>query len=352
MTRIKAQRFGVMADGREVTAYTLSNDHGCEVVMLDWGATIQSVRVADRHGNSGEVTLGCDTLDDYLQQTAFFGASIGRVANRIAGGRFELDGQAYQLDCNQPPNHLHGGIDGFNRRLWQAEILEPEGRLRLTLHSADGDQGYPGNLEATLTVSLSMDGVLTLQYEATADRATPVNLTNHVYFNLDNSDSCLDHQLQLVAERYHPMDPAQIPLAEAVPVAGTPFDFRKPKALGQDLQVEHQQLERGNGYDHYFYLEPECDWPVRVCSASSGRCLEVSTSLPGVHLYSGNFLDHEPGRGQRRNGQYAGFCLETQYLANSPNRADGGACIVRPDQPFKAVTRFRFSVCSDNEIIE
>ncbi len=352
MADIRTTHFGVLTDGRAVSAYTLTNRYGSEVVMLDWGASLHSVRVPDGRGRLGEVILGCDSLADYQCQQVYLGASVGRFANRIAEGRFVLDGRRYQLECNQAPNHLHGGRDGFDRRLWRASILEPGGdaRLRLTLQSADGDQGYPGNLAVTLTVSLSDESVLTLAYEAEADQATPVNLTHHAYFNLDDSDSCLEHRLQLLAERYLPLDAAQIPQRWPQPVAGTPFDFRQPKALEQDLAVADEQLRRAGGYDHYFLLEPGPEWPIRVQSPCSGRCLEVSTSLPGVHLYSGNFLQGTLGRRQRYYANHAGFCLETQYPADSPNREDGQACIVRPGQPYRAVTRFRFSVCAEHAL--
>jgi len=292
MAEIRCAHFGTLADGREVTAYTLSNHHGCEVVVLDWGATLVSIRMPDREGRMGEVILGCDSLADYLAQQVYLGASVGRFANRIAGGRFTLDGHPYQLACNQPPNHLHGGAEGFDRRLWQGAVVGTgaEAWLRLDLHSPDGDQGYPGKLAVTLAVSLSDDCVLSLEYRAEADRATPVNLTNHAYFNLDDSDSCLEQRLQLAASHFLPLDPQQIPQERPEPVAGSPFDFRQPKALGADLHAEHAQLDRASGYDHYYLLEPGQEWPIRAYSPRSGRCLEVSTSLPGVHLYSGNFL--------------------------------------------------------------
>ncbi len=332
-----------------MSIHTLRNG-GLEVRVTGYGGIILSLRAPDRDGRLDDVVLGYDRPEDYRDNPAYLGAIIGRYANRIAGGRFTLDGRTYTLATNNPPNHLHGGDRGFDSVEWAVEPVETEkgSGLTLTYVSPDGEEGYPGRLEVRVRYVLTEDA-LVLDYHATTDRATPVNLTQHSYFNLAGAGrgDILDHVLTLGAHRYTPVDEALIPTGELRDVVGTPFDFRRPTAIGARIDDDHEQLRRGHGYDHNMVLgEPGPDglrFAARVWDPTSGRVLEVRTTEPGMQLYTGNFLDVE-GRDGAHYGARSGLALETQHFPDSPNQPAFPSTIVRPDAPYRSRTVLRFGV--------
>ncbi len=346
--------FGTLDDGTVVHAHTLRNPAGIVVRVLDYGGIIQSLEVPDRDGRAVDVVLGFDSLEPYTSVSPYFGALIGRYANRIGGGRFALDGRTFTLARNDPPNHLHGGERGFDRRLWSAEPFEARGRRGLVLRyvSPDGEEGYPGTLRATASYTLSDDGRLVFDFQATTDRATPVNLTQHSYFNLAGAGagSVLGHVARISAESFTPVDATLIPTGELRSVAGTPFDFRAPTPLGQRIDGDDAQLRHGHGYDHNLVLEPAGEegglrFAARLDEPASGRTLEILTDQPGLQLYTGNYLDGTlKGKGGVAYGRHAGVALETQHFPDSPNRPEFPASILRPGQLYHTRTAWRFSV--------
>ena len=324
------------------------------VHVLTAGCAVARIDAPDRAGRVGNVAVGYADVGDYLgPRTEYFGAFVGRVANRIARGRFRLDGRPYRLATNDGPNHLHGGVRGFNRRIWQVvEASSGErARLRLRLVSEDGDEGYPGTLVATVTYTLSPDGELRLDAEATADAPTLVNLTNHSYFNLAGGGDVLDHALQIDADAYCPVDDALIPTGALEPVDGTPFDLRRPTIVGEALKVAHPQLARARGFDHCLALR---GWDDALGGArtacvlvdpGSGRRLTVVTDQPGVQLYSGNFLDGTArGEGGARYRRHAGLCLETEHFPDAPNEPRFPSIELRPGERYATATAWRFDV--------
>ena len=351
---LRSEPFGEV-DGQPVERYTLTNANGIEVVILTYGGIIQSIRVPDRDGAMANVVLGFDTLDEYVASSPYFGAITGRYANRIAGGQFTLDGQTYQLPVNNPPNSLHGGEKGFDKRVWTAsEGSSPDGpSLVLTYTSPDGEEGYPGTLDVTVTYTLTDNNELRIDYHATTDAPTVVNLTNHSYFNLagEGSGTIYDHVLQLNASAFTPVDETLIPTGEIAPVAGTPFDFTRPKPIGQDIRDgSSEQILIGRGYDHNFVIDrPEGDdtslvQVARVVDPESGRVLEVASTEPGVQLYTGNFLDGTfAGTSGKVYRQGDGFCLETQHFPDSPNQPDFPSTELRPGEEYTSTTVFAFS---------
>jgi aldose 1-epimerase len=342
---IASEHLGSLPDGRAVPVFTLKGTGGAEVRVAAYGATVLSIRVPDRNGALGDVVLGYDTLDDYLHDRCFMGGVVGRYANRIRGGRFPLDGREVVLETNDGTNHLHGGHDGFHRRLWTAEPVADDA-VRLALVSADGDGGYPGRLEVSVTYTLSPRNELSVDYEATTDRATPVNLTQHSYFNLAGAGTVLDHLLAIDADAYTPVDETLIPTGAHAPVEGTAFDFRRPTAIGARLGDAHPQLRHGHGYDHNFVLRggDGLAQAARLADPRSGRVLDVRTTEPGLHFYSGNFLAGGPrGRGGRAYAPHDGLCLETQHFPDSPNRPAFPSTIVRPGAPLRSRTVLAFS---------
>ena len=342
--------FGTLPDGREVTIYTLTNSSGMEVRITNYGGIITSIQVPDRDGNMGEVTLGYDSLDKYLAGSPFFGCITGRYANRIAKGQFTLNGETYSLVTNNGPNHLHGGTEGFDKKLWDAEPFSEEGKsgVVMTYTSPDGEEGYPGTLAVTVTYTLGDDNGLQIDYEATTDKATVLNLTNHTYFNLKDggASSALDHELRIMADRYIPTDETNIPLGPLASVEGTPFDFRTATPIGDRIENENEQLTFGYGYDHTYVFNKEGDalqLGAEVYEPTTGRVMEVLTTEPGVQLYTGNHLNgtHE-GRGvafERRSA----FCLETQHFPDSPNQPDYPSTVLNPGETFNSTTIYRFS---------
>lgn len=346
MTQLARRPFGSTPDGRAVEAFTLT-DGPVQVTVLSYGVRLQSVRVPDRDGRPGEVVLGYDDLAGYLADDAFHGAVVGRFGNRIAGGRFVLDGQEHVLPQNHGTSTLHGGPGGFHARVWEA--AEVDGGVRFTLLSPDGDQGFPGTLDVAVTVTL--DGtVLRLDYEATTDAPTVVNLTNHAYWNLRGVGlgTVEDHELTLSASRYLPVDVDFIPLPGApAHVDGTPMDFRSARRVGERLRAADEQLLRGGGYDHCLLLDgpsldPGAAPAAEVHERTTGRTLTVRTDQPGLQLYSGNMLTGEVGRGGRTMRQSDGLCLETQHLPDSPHRADYPSTVLRPGRRYATRTVLTF----------
>jgi aldose 1-epimerase len=350
------QPFGRIPDGRTAQLFTLRLPSGLQADITDYGCTVVRLLVPDRAGKSGDVVLGLDSAEKYAAHAAYFGCVIGRFGNRIAGGRFQLDGRSYALATNDlqggQPCHLHGGTQGFNRQLWSAEPTAHDGRpgLRLGYLSRDGEEGYPGNLTVTVEYSLTADQALRIDYEATCDQPTPLNLTNHSYFNLrgEGSGDILDHELTLRASHYTPATSGQIPTGEIASVAGTPFDFRTPDKIGRRISSPHPQLKNGGGFDHNFVLDAgqpaEPALAAIVHDPHSGRRMELLTTEPGVQIYSGNFLDGSlVGKGGRPYPRRSGLCLETQHFPDSPNHPGFPNSILRPGRTFRSTTIHRFS---------
>jgi aldose 1-epimerase len=343
---VNRSSFGRLPDGSAVDRFVLTNGR-VEVDLMSYGAAIISVRAPDRDGRIEDVVLGFDTLDDYLTRSRFFGTIVGRVGNRIARGRFTLDGVEYRLAVNNGANHLHGGNRGFDKVLWRTEPFERDGAtgIAFSYTSVDGEEGYPGMLEASVTCTLTPGNELVLRYQATCDKPTPVNLTNHSYFNLAGRGhgDILRHQLMLDADRYTPVDETMIPTGEIAGVEGTPFDFRTPTAIGARIDGADQQLRRGNGYDHNFVLNGApgaLNLAALVVEPESGRTLQVSTTEPGVQFYSGNNLDFERNGFERRGA----FCLETQHFPDSPNQPQFPSTTLRPGRTYESTTVFIFGV--------
>ena len=340
--------FGKTREGREARLYTLRNAHGVQATITTYGGTVTHLRVPDRTGHLGDVVLGFDALADYERASPYFGALIGRYGNRLKQGQFTLDGKAYQLAKNNGPNALHGGLKGFDKVLWTATPgTSTAGQtLKLTYRSANGEEGYPGNLSVTVVYTLTTDDALRLDYTATTDRATPLNLTNHSYFNLSAGTvpNVLSHVLTLSADRYTVVDSTLIPTGELRSVQGTPMDFRQPHAIGERLAKVEGPAP--GGYDHNWVLPGRGLRAVAmVYEPTSGRTMAVSTDQPGVQFYSGNFLDGTfRGKGGTVYNQHAGFCLETQHFPDSPNQAAFPSTILRPGQTFRSTTLYTFSV--------
>lgn len=331
--RCQSEVFGRMPDNREVRRFTLDNGAGMRVQVMEYGATITAIHVPDRTGRTANVVLGSDSLDDYLAGKVAAASVIGRFANRIAGARFTLDGATYELAANNGPHHIHGGPGGFAKQLWEGEALPDtadSAAVRFAYRSPDGAEGYPGNLVATVTCTLTTRGELHLRYSATTDKPTVVNLTNHAYFNLAGAGDTLNHELWLAAEHYTPADEGLIPTGSIASVVGTPLDFLEATRIGARIEQLRPALR---GYDHNFVLGGVTSRPrliARLRDPRSGRTMEVLTTEPGVQLYTGNHVQHR------------GVCLETQHYPDSPNQPSFPSCVVRPDAPFRSETVFHF----------
>jgi aldose 1-epimerase len=342
-------------DGQPVEMYTLSNANGMRITVLTYGGTIQSITVPDKDGNAGNVALGFDNLDDYVARSPYFGCITGRYANRIARGRFTLDGQEYELAINNDPNTLHGGEVGFDKRIWTVESADAQS-ISLTYTSPDGEEGYPGTLDVTVTYTVTDANELRIDYLATTDATTVLNLTNHSYFNLagEGSGTIFDHELMLNAPEFTPVDETLIPTGELAPVAGTPFDFTTAKPIGQDIRdSSDEQILIGRGYDHNFVIdrsdvaEGELAMVAQVTEPESGRMMEVHSTEPGVQLYTGNFLDGTfAGTSGMVYRQSDAFCLETQHFPDSPNQPDFPSTVLEPGDEFTSTTVYTFSVAS------
>lgn len=330
--------------------FTLTNPHGLELRVLTYGGTIVSLTVPDRYGRSADVVLGHDSLEDYRNDTSYFGAIIGRFANRIAGARFTVDGKSYRLTANNGPNHLHGGRVGFDRVVWRAAPFRTDDSagVNLSYTSPDGEEGYPGNLDVRVRYSVSEGNELVVDSLATTDQPTPVNLTQHSCFNLAGAGDILGHLLRINAALMTPVDENQIPTGQLAPVDGGPFDFRTLTAIGHRIANDDEQLERGRGYDHNFVLKREGPGLVhaaQLVEPTSGRTLDVYTTEPGLQFYSGNFIDGRvPGKTGRVYGPRSGLCLETQHYPDSPNQPGFPSTLLRPGEEYRSRTVFAFGV--------
>ena len=346
--------FGKTADGQPVELFTLTNANGVQIRITNYGAIIVSIRVPDRTGKLDDVVLGYDTLEGYTASgnPRFFGAVVGRYGNRIANGRFTLDGKNYQLATNNGPNHLHGGVKGFDKVVWRAEPFKKDDSIGVVLEhtSPDGDEGYPGTLKARVTYTLNDRNELIVDYYATTDKPTPLNLTQHTYFNLagDGKRDITDHIITIDADRYTPVDATMIPTGALTPVDSTPFDFRKPTRIGARIDADDEQIRYGLGYDHNFVLNSRADGlfhAVRLVDPASGRTLDVSTTQPGLQFFTGNKLDGSiTGKAGRVYNKRFGLCLETQHFPDSPNKANFPSTILRPDEKYNSRTVFAFGV--------
>ncbi len=350
---IKKNLFGTLSDGTEVYAYTLKNANGMSVKIITYGGAINEIRVPDRNGCFTDVVGGYDCLESYVGGDGYQGALIGRVGNRIDKGHFVLDGIEYNLFINNGENHLHGGEFGFNSKVWDAEAIDGEEPvLKLHIVSPDGDEGYSGNLDLTVTYTLSSQNGLILRYEATTDKATVVNLTNHCYFNLRGYASGSIHPLELMldADTYLPTTEGLIPTGELKSVEGTPFDFRTPKKIGRDIGSDNIDLKIAGGYDHCFnFTGGKTAEPVKRCELYdevSGRVMEVYTNQPCVQFYSGNFLKNAkyPFKGGYPQSIQTLMCLETQHMPDSINHPNFTNTVLRPDEKYDYTTEYRFSV--------
>lgn len=352
--RVSQAGFGRMPDSAQVDGYTIRNARGTSLHVITYGAIITALRTADRNGHFDDIVLGFDDLAGYLKDSPYFGAIVGRYANRIALGRFTLDGRTYQVPVNNGANSLHGGTRGFDKVVWAATSFENDSAagVALTHVSPDGDMGYPGRVDVRVTYTLNDRNELVVDYVATTDKPTPLNLSQHSYFNLagDGQRDILGHLLELKASRYTPVGSTLIPTGELAPVADTPFDFRAPNAIGARIGGTHQQLVFGRGYDHNFVLDSTgsgVGHAARVVEPTTGRTLDVYTDQPGLQFYSGNFLDGSiRGKADRVYGHRYGFCLETQHFPDSPNQPAFPTTILRPGERFESRTMFRFGTVS------
>lgn len=342
-------------DFDSIQLYTLKNSSGMTVKITNYGATVTSILVPDRDGKLADVALGYRRVEDYMNAVdkPYFGAIVGRYGNRIAKGKFTLGGETYQLAVNNPPNHLHGGVIGFDKVVWDAKPISAVGAnaLELSYLAKDMEEGYPGNVQVRVVYTLTNNNELKVDYHATTDKATPINLTQHTYFNLkgEGEGNILDHQLTLYADRFTPTDVTMIPTGEIATVKGTPLDFTQAKPIGRDIDADDQQLKFGMGFDHNFVINrPEGDATLRpaarVYEPASGRVLEITTTEPGIQFYCGNFLDGRlKGKGGKPYVHRGGFCLETQHYPDSPNHPHFPSTILEPGKAYRSSTVFKFS---------
>jgi aldose 1-epimerase len=342
---IEKKPFGNTSDGKPVTLFVLTNAAGNRVQMIDYGAIVVSIDVPDRDGKKVNVTAGFDSLEGYLQRHPYFGSTVGRFCNRIAKGKFVLDSKTYSLAVNNGPNHLHGGEVGFDKKIWTVTELKADNSvgLKFTLVSPDGDEGYPGTLTTHATYVWDNDNRLTLTFEATTDKATVVNLTNHAYFNLGGpgSGTVYNHDLTLAADQYLPVDEFMIPTGQLASVVGTPLDFVAPHKIGERIA----ELKATNGYDHCYVVRGktgELRSAAKVSDPASGRTLEILTTQPGIQLYTGNFLAGNAGNAKYK--MHEAFCLETQHYPDAPNQPAFSTTVLKPGETLKEVTSFQFGV--------
>jgi aldose 1-epimerase len=346
---VQQKPFGTR-DGRPVNLFTLTNANGVEVDAMNYGGIIVSIRVPDRKGQIADIVLGHENFDGYIPNPPYIGAVVGRYANRIANGTFTLDGKTYTLPKNDGPNTLHGGVDKtFNKVVWEGEALKGKTGVAFTYLSKDGDDGFPGNLKVKVTYTLTDQNELVIDYEATTDKATPINLSQHSYFNLsgEGNGDILNHELMLNADRFTPVDKNLIPTGELRPVKGTPLDFTTSTRIGARIEDSYDQMVLAHGYDHNWVINRKGDGlapAARMYEPTTGRVLEVSTTQPGVQFYTGNFLDGTvTGKHGHVYKRRYGFCLETQHFPDSPNHPDFPSTILRPGETFKSETVFKFS---------
>jgi aldose 1-epimerase len=350
-TRIENQPFGQTAEGKPVAIFTLSREGAPTVRITNYGGIVVSIVAPDRTGKMADVALGFSKLDGYLADASFQGALVGRYGNRIATGQFALDGKSYTLVRNNGENHLHGGTKGFNKKVWDASVVKGASgeSLELTYTSADGEEGYPGTLKATVLYSLTAERGLEIRYSATTDKTTVVNLTNHTYFNLagEGSGDVLAQEIQMEADQFTPVDKTLIPTGELRNVKGTPLDLTKPVAIGAHIDDADEQIGVGSGYDHNFVLRGRSEGPwlgARVVDPKSGRVLEVLTTEPGIQFYTGNFLDGSLiGKAGKPYAKRNGFCLEAQHFPDSPNKPSFPSVVLKPGATYRQTTVYRFT---------
>jgi len=344
--------FGVTPEGDSVRQFTFSNANGMEVKIINYGGIITNLKVPDKNGSIEDVVLGFDNLEDYLKSSPYFGAIVGRYGNRIAKGKFTIDGLEYSLAVNNGENHLHGGLKGFDKVVWDAEIFEHEIEVGLKLHylSNDMEEGYPGNLNVEVVYTLNEANEIQINYHATTDKSTVVNITQHSYFNLTGNTKrdILDHEVMIKSDKILPVDAGLIPTGEFMLVEGTPFDFNELTKVSARINEESDQLELGGGYDHCWMLnkdhEDELEWVVRMVEPTSGRVFELATTEPGVQFYSGNFLDGTlTGKYGVTYNQRYGLCFEPEHFPDSPNQPDFPSVVLNPGEEYKTVTVWRFS---------
>jgi aldose 1-epimerase len=340
------------ADGKHILLYRLCNKNGMEVCITNYGASIQAINTPDKNGNMADVVLGYDDVQGYVDDPYYTGAIVGRFANRIDGGLVTLNGEQYQLTLKPGGFHHHGGAAGFNKKVWTAKHFAQEGKTGVILQyiSADGEEGFPGELTTTVTYTLNNKNQLTVDFKATTTKTTLVNLTQHAYFNLSGQagTSILGHKLMMPLQSYLPVSAKQVPIGELAPVDGTPFDFRQATAIGERIESDHEQLILSAGYDHSFVIKTE-DFDGLLMAASvteplSGRVMNVYTTEPSVHLYTGNFIeDNSPGKNGTKYMRRGGFCLETQHYPDAPNHAHFPSTVLKPGEMFKSKTIFEFA---------
>ena len=347
---VKKEAFGNTPDGKAVELYTLANSHGIEVRLINYGGIVVSVKTPDKSGHFADITLGFDSLAGYLNNKPFFGALVGRYGNRIGNAKFTLDGKTYTLAKNNGPNSLHGGLKGFDKVVWQAESFQKPGEAGVILKytSADGEEGYPGNLHTTVTYTLNDKNEFKIDYHATTDKVTPLNLTNHTYFNLagEGSGTILNEEMMINADHFTPVDSTLIPTGKIESVKGTPLDFTKPTPVGARINDKNEQLAFGGGYDHNFVINrqgPGLVLAARAYDPASGRVLEVETTQPGVQFYTANFLDGVHGKNGHVYNKRDAFCLETQHYPDSPNKPEFPSSILRAGQTYHEITVWKFS---------
>ncbi len=348
--------FGTDKSGREATLYSLVNKNGAVMKVTDYGCIIVTLKMPDREGTLGDIVLGYDKLADYIEETPYFGAVVGRYGNRIANGLFKLEGKTYKLATNNDPGGipcaLHGGEVGYDKVIWDAEGIVADDRVGIKFHriSPDGEEGYPGNLDITMWYWLTDANELRIEYAATTDKATPLNLTHHGYFNLEGHDAgtILNHKMMIAADHITPVDKGLIPTGKLMPVENTPFDFRKATAIGKRVNEKNEQIEFGLGYDHNFVLsrwDGKLRLAARVEAPKSGRTMQVLTTEPAIQFYCGNFLDGSNiGKGDHAYEYRTGFCLETQHYPDSPNQSNFPSTILKPGETYSHVTEYRFGV--------
>lgn len=349
--KVTKTSFGKTADGTEVSLYTLKNSNGMEAAITNYGGIVVSLKTPDKNGQLADIVLGFDSLDGYLKEHPYFGAIVGRYGNRIGGAKFSIAGKEYKLAVNNGPNSLHGGIKGFDKKVWAAQVDDATNSLILSYSSPDMEEGYPGKLDVQVTYTLTEANELRIEYKATTDKETVVNLTNHSYFNLagQGNGDILNHSIQIMSEKTTPVDSTLIPTGELKEVAGTPFDFTAPHKIGERINdTSDEQIKFGGGYDHNFAVDGQAGSlrpAARVTEPTSGRAMEVLTTEPGVQFYTGNFLDGTlTGKGGKAYRKRFGLCLETQHFPDSPNKPQFPAAALKPGQTYLSTTVYRFSV--------
>ncbi|WP_346663930.1 aldose epimerase family protein [uncultured Merdimonas sp.] len=344
-----AETFGITRKGEKASLYLLENRQGMQAYVTDFGATLVRLLVPDRQGNLRDVVLGYDTAEGYEKGSGYFGATVGRVANRIGGGSFSLNGRIYELTPNDNGKHtLHGGRDFFGQRLWQVESADSQ-KIVFVISSPDGDQGFPGSVEMKVTYTLNDEGELKIHYHGVPDQDTPLNFTNHSYFNLNghSAGDVLEQTVVLEADGYTRADGELIPTGEILPVEGTPMDFRQEKAIGRDIGESYEALVLAGGYDHNYVLNGAgMRRAAKMCSAESGICMEVYTDLPGIQFYTGNFVDHEEGKDKAVYEKHQGACFETQYYPDALHHENFPSPVVKAGETYETVTVYRFSANS------